>query len=305
MKKVFYIFIALSVLCLSGFGVYKGIETKAQIGLYNKPIEIVNGQDILPYKEKTPKVAIIDTGIDLTNKFLSESNISQKSLNLISSSSQQLHGTMVSGILVGDGNGKSQPGGLIPNSEIVSIQAGTDMGLSSKDLAEAINVAIEKNCKIINISLATKKNTDVLKTAVEKALSKGIIIVASAGNEGESENFYPAAYEGVIGVGSIDLKGNIMGTPNLNNIDIFAPGKDILTTTVSEAGKGLFEGSSAATPIVTAAFTTFLSMYPELSAEELKEAVIANASEKESDGTRYKVLNLQKVINKGEKVFKE
>ncbi|MBO1514998.1 S8 family serine peptidase [Metabacillus bambusae] len=303
MKKVLYLLLAASILFLSGFGVYKGIERKSQIGLYNKPLEIINARDILPYQDKTPKIAIIDTGVDLGNKYLSESNISQESLNLLTSSSQQLHGTMVSGILVSDGNGHSQPGGLVPNAQVLSIQAGTDMGLTSKDLAEAIEVAIENDCKVINISLATKKNTDILKAAVDKALAKGIIIVASSGNEGESEDYYPAAYDGVIGVGSVDLDGNIMGKPNLDNIEIFAPGEDILTSTVSESEKGLFEGSSASTPIVSAAFITLITMYPNLSSEELKDLVISNGDLEEFDKGTYNVLNLQKAVEAADGVY--
>ena len=58
----------LFILIVSIFGFYKWKYVYSK-GMYGETLKIINAEDYLPYKEKTPKIAIIDTGVDLNNNF--------------------------------------------------------------------------------------------------------------------------------------------------------------------------------------------------------------------------------------------
>ncbi|MBG9539678.1 peptidase S8 [Bacillus thuringiensis] len=298
-KKYLYIAITISIILTGGFISYKKYTNYLDSGLYGKPLKQINAYDILPYDKKiTPKVAVIDTGVKLDNTFLEKSNIKQEFTDQISQSSQKGHGTMVTGILTSNGNGHSNPGGLIPKSNILSIQTGTDLGMTSKQLIQAINIAIDNNVKIINISLGTTKDTPELQTIIKKALEKGITIVASAGNDSNSINYYPAAYDGVISVGSINDKKEISNSLNLSNINIFAPGEKLLTTTANDKEQDYFTGNSAATPVITSIVAIMINENPNLTNSDIKSILISSADTKIYKNNEIKIVNLKNALKK-------
>ncbi|MGR5963772.1 S8 family serine peptidase [Bacillus cereus] len=143
MKKKIVVLLLLFILIVSIFGFYKWKYVYSK-GMYGETLKIINAEDYLPYKGKTPKIAIIDTGVDLNNNFLKDTNLDQFYLDEKSKVSQQYHGTMVAGILISNGDGYTNPGGLIPKSQVLSIQSGTDMGMTSNDLAKAIDLSVKK-----------------------------------------------------------------------------------------------------------------------------------------------------------------
>jgi subtilisin family serine protease len=85
---------------------------------------------------------------------------------------------------------------------------------------------------------------------VAYAISKGVVVIAAAGNQGREGAFYPAAFPSVIAVGSIDVNLQRSSFSNYGaDIDIWAPGRDILTLTLS--GDYDFQsGTSFAAPLV-------------------------------------------------------
>ncbi|KXY23545.1 hypothetical protein AT267_00280 [Bacillus cereus] len=298
-KRYIYVAIAISIVLLAIFMSYKKYNNYLNSGLYGTPLKQINADGILPYnKQITPKIAIIDTGVHLDNTFLKKGNIKQEYTDQTSQSSQKAHGTMVTGILISTGNGHSNPGGLIPNSDILSIQTGTDLGMTSKQLIQAINIAIDKNIQIINISLGTTKDSPELQSVIKKALEKGMIIVASAGNNSRSVNYYPAAYNGVISVGSIDNKKEITNSLNISNISIFAPGENLLTTTANNKEKGYFTGNSAATPIITSIVAVMLTENPNLKNSDIKSILIDSSDTKTYKGNEIKIVNLRNALKK-------
>ena len=117
----------------------------------------------------------------------------------------------------------------------------------------ALKWAADNGAKIINLSLGGTYPSSVLEDAVTYATSRGVIVIAAAGNTGQEGVLYPAAYGPVIAVASVD--------PNLQRsnfssygpqIDLFAPGRDILTTK-REGGYGSVSGTSFAAPHVAGA----------------------------------------------------
>lgn len=115
-------------------------------------------------------------------------------------------------------------------------------------IVEAIYWAIEQNVHIINISFGTLNHSEVLHKAIQDAYNAGILIIAAAGNNGIIE--YPAAYDEVIAVGSVDSKGErSQGSAIGDGLELVAPGELILSRG-SLGGISVSSGTSMAVPHV-------------------------------------------------------
>jgi thermitase len=91
--------------------------------------------------------------------------------------------------------------------------------------------AANHGAQVINLSLGGSNPSSTLENAVNYAISKGVIVVAAAGNNGTEGALYPAAYPDVIAVGSVDPNLQHSSFSNYGSqIDIWAPDAMILTT---------------------------------------------------------------------------
>lgn len=137
-----------------------------------------------------------------------------------------------------DGNGHgTHVAGIVrqnyPNVKIVVAKALNNRGSATSPwIARAITWSIDMNVDVINLSLGETGNSIMIREAVNLALSKGIIIVAAAGNWGHdgSPRFYPATLPGVVAVASTDSFGNVSYFSNRGDyIDIAAEGSEIVS----------------------------------------------------------------------------
>ncbi|RLQ94846.1 S8 family peptidase [Falsibacillus albus] len=282
----------ITVLLLVAFSVAFFIGTKYSHG--EQSIKLISGNNYFPYKGKTPDIGIIDTGIQTTHQYLEESNIDQYYLDDLSKTSQQMHGTMVAGILARQNKGT----GTLPNAHIISIQAGTDMGMTSKQLASAIYLAVKKGVKVLNISMGTTKNEPILEESVSNAIHHGVIIVASNGNKASEKKYYPASYSGVINVGAIAGNSKVINPSDIGKVDIFAPGNDIKTIMPNRKELIKFDGNSAATPLVASAAALIINENPNLDPEEVKKIIIQTAKINKEDNQSIPVLDVSKAIKR-------
>ena len=197
------------------------------------------------------KVALIDSGIDYTSDIdvhVRKNFISDQ--NDISIIYEDLcgHGTSVAGIIAAKDNGDPVTG-INPNVELYSARV-LDDNLSApiSRIVEAIYWAIEQDVHIISISFGTLNDSEVLHNAIQDAYNAGILIIAAAGNNGIIE--YPAAYDEVIAVGSVDSKGErSQGSAIGDGLELVAPGELILSTG-SLGGISISSGTSMAVPHV-------------------------------------------------------
>lgn len=221
-------------------------------------------------------VAIIDTGIDQTHPelkglFLPSYNV----INPMNQTAPDVHGTHVTGILAGKkGNGIGGYG-INPNVKILPIDVfDRDFVTNDYTIAQAIIYAADHGAKVINMSIGSSFPSSVVEEAVEIAINKGVTIVASQGNGGDDFPQYPASYEGVIGVGSInkDKKLSSFSTYGAST-DIVAPGEDIYAPIFDYEKKSSFStlsGTSMATPIVAGVASLLLSKYPTLKPSQVE-----------------------------------
>ncbi|WP_400163996.1 S8 family peptidase [Brevibacillus sp. TJ4] len=193
------------------------------------------------------KIAVIDTGIsrdhfDLRDQVKGGINLVKGGMNG--------HGTHVAGIIVAAMNQRGIIG-VSPQAHIYDVRAFDEQGKSSLyTILRAINWSIANDMNIVNMSFGMPQYSEALARMVKKANDKGIVMVASAGNNG-GEVEYPARYNGVVGVSAIDQQGKLASFSSRGKgANAKAPGVDILSTWPGNQFRKL-NGTSMAAPHVT------------------------------------------------------
>jgi subtilisin family serine protease len=162
------------------------------------------------------------------------------------------HGTHIAGIIGAGDNGIGVVG-VAPEVTIVPVRAlRADQTGSSRDLANAITWAANEGVDVINASLGADGQSRAVLTATDYAQSIGVVIMAAGGNAGPNGPVrYPAGFPGVLGISPVGESGALAPFATRGpHIDLAAPGRDILSTTLS-GGWNWESGSSMATAHVS------------------------------------------------------
>ena len=213
--------------------------------------------------------------------------------NCNGSKASSFHGTHVTGILGASTDNNLGVAGVDWNTLIMPIRV---LGCSGTtyDIAQGVRYAagLENNsgilvsdpADIINMSLAGKFPTEILRSAVADAVNAGVIVVAAAGNEGRSSPYYPAAYEGVISVVATDINNRKALFSNYGStVDVAAPGVSIWNTSakyqngVINTGYKKMSGTSMAAPHVAGVASLMKSVYSDMSPEDF-EAILMSGN---------------------------
>jgi subtilisin len=160
------------------------------------------------------------------------------------------HGCGVAGIIAAGVNNGIGIAGIAPNAQIMALRVLNAQGIGTySDVANAIIYAADHGATLINASLGGSQPSTLLENAVNYALAHGSQIIVAAGNT-SNRVLYPAAYEPVIAVGSIDRSLQPSSFSPTSQIDLYAPGRDILSTQ-PDGGYAYTSGTSFAAPHVT------------------------------------------------------
>ena len=245
-----------------------------------------SGDEVFDAVPEGVVIAVLDTGVS-TTAIQSPSLLPGWNYVLDSADTEDRinHGTAVASVILGCES--AQVTGLAPEALLVPLVV-TDKSVGVKQvppetLAQAIRDSVDKyHADIINISLGIKKDVPQVRKAVAYAREQGALVISAVGNEGESTQlFYPAAYEGVLAVGSHDKDFKISDfSQNNGTADILAPGEDIWLA--SRKGKTYgSRGTSYATAYAAAAAAQVWLAYPQLTAEEVYEALLSSVRSQE------------------------
>ncbi|MFW3471758.1 type VII secretion-associated serine protease mycosin [Streptomyces microflavus] len=243
------------------------------------------------WKQSTGKgvrVAVVDTGVDVKNPQLTAAvdvkagrNLMRKDLKDANGGKLERgkengttdtvgHGTKVAGIIAAREAKGTGFTGLAPDATIIPIQQNdADGNGTAETLAQAIRYAVDTaKADIINISQDTAdalEPTPLLKQAVDHALAKDIVVVASAGNDGMGGNVkptYPASYEGVLAVASSDRNNErAYFSQGGGFVGIAAPGVDMIST-VPGGGHCADNGTSFSAPYVAGVAALIKAKHP-------------------------------------------
>ncbi len=241
-------------------------------------------------------VAILDTGVDTRHPDLLDAIVDEKDFTRspVGAYDRIGHGTHVAGII---GARMNSTGiiGLAPKVKILNAKVINDDGSGSSDnVVKAIEWAIEKKADVINLSLGTPYQNAKLEEATRIAAGKKIILVAAAGNYGSSyfdTVNYPAKYEHVISVGSVDqnlLRSRFSATGK--RLDVMAPGEEVFSC----FPMGLYarmSGTSMSTPFVSGVVALCLSKHRDIGGDtpcenyiEMREHLQKTATDLGADG---------------------
>ncbi len=225
------------------------------------------------------KIAVVDNGFDTNHEDLDDAIVAMydeadkdKNIQVPNYKKEWNHGTKEAG-LVGAETDDKWVKWIFPNSELILIKATKD-NASGKDITngiEAIATAYELGADVINLSRWGYGNVPILSKVTKAIASKGVYVVAAAGNFNKEEPFYPAAYEWVIAVAAVDENWEKASFSNYGDwVDIAAPGVDILTTDLNDTYEE-FNGTSEASPIV--AWALWLAVSYGLDRNDIKDNV--------------------------------
>ena len=200
------------------------------------------------------------------------------------------HGTHVAGIVAAERNNGKGANGVANNVEIMSIRAVPNGDEYDKDVAKAIRYAVDNGAKVINGSFGKSfsPHSQWVRDAIKYAASKDVLIVHAAGNDSKDidlEPNYPSdnvngaeVADNYISVGALAPKyGSKMVASFSNygdqNVDVFAPGAQVYSTTPENEydTKG---GTSMAAPAVAGLAALIRSQYPKLSAVQVKKVIL-------------------------------
>lgn len=211
------------------------------------------------------------------------------------------HGTAVASIIVAARQEGVGFHGLAPDATIVPIRVSERNANESTDtagatvggavFAQAIMRAVEDGADVINMSVTLYRPDPDVQRAIQYAVDNDVVLVAAAGNRHQDGARpdpvpYPASYDGVIGVGAVDQNGARIRQSQIGPyVDIVAPGGAVVAAT-RLTGHAAYDGTSFATPMVSATAALIRAAEPNLSAKEVTRRILATADPARGDAAR-------------------
>ncbi len=181
------------------------------------------------------------------------------------------HGTTVAGVVAARADNGIGVAGAAPGVRIVALRSFDASGNGDDDdVAAATVYAVDRGVRVINMSFGDYYDSPLLHDAVRYARSRGVLVVASAGNEAISELHFPSAFPEVMSVGSTTREDNLSSFSSFGSqLSVTAPGSDIQTLS-SSSGYTRSSGTSLSAPYVTAVAALLFSLHPSWTPDEVQ-----------------------------------
>jgi len=219
-------------------------------------------------------VAVIDTGIDYNHPDLCSQYV-PLGYDFVNNDTDPMddnyHGTHCAGIIAATINNTLGIAG-VANISIMA-EKGLDSGARGYDywLADAIIHAVDVGADILSNSWGMTSPSTLIEDALAYAAAEDVVIVAAAGNYGNSYPFYPAAYPEAISVSATDINDNLASFSNYGSwIELAAPGVNIYSTFPGNSYNYL-DGTSMACPHVAAVVALISSEFPMWTADDIRQ----------------------------------
>ena len=241
------------------------------------------------------KVCIIDTGFDVTHPDLaSDPTIvtGYEGTNSAGSSPWSYdgdgHGTHVAGTIAAIGGNGQGVVGVNRNGQvklhIVKVFNEDGLWAWGSSLIAAVEACVDGGANIVSMSLGGGGFSQTASDTYDSIFAENdVLLIAAAGNGGNTEYSYPASYNSVMSVAATDSSNNVAGFSQKNNqVDIAAPGvgiKSTLPSHVASSGYGAYSGTSMATPHVSGVAALVWSQDTTKSAAQIRQALEATAQD--------------------------
>jgi subtilisin len=229
-------------------------------------------------KGKSVRVAILDTGVDTNHQDLVGKVLANRDFtgSRNGAADVQGHGTHCAGIALR----------VAPEAEFLNGKVLGDSGSgSSLGIASGIDWAVEGGADVISMSLGSSAPDSRIRAAVQRAVARGVIVIAAAGNEGPGEGTvgFPGGFPECVCVASTNSVGQVSRYSSRGpRVDIAAPGESIRST--YPGGRyAVLSGTSMATPqiagIAALAVSHARTQSRKLTPDEFRELLLKTASD--------------------------
>ncbi len=205
------------------------------------------------------------------------------------------HGTAVSGIIGARYVAGVPFHGVAPDAKIVMVKQSNKTEGDITKLISAIDDAVAAKPEVINVSVRASDHPQ-LRAAIQRALDQDIVVVAAAGNvtgpDDQDVPAYPAAYEGVLAVGSATPDGRRADSSNAATpVGVLGPGTDITAPWPGRSYMRGLQGTSFAAPYVAGTAALVRARFPQLTQEQVRRRIIATADGTAGAGTGAGMVN--------------
>ena len=258
------------------------------------------------------KVAVLDSGVDPYVSDLTGSVLTGPDYTGVETSSANpnwgVHGTWMASLIAGHGHDDGVDGiiGIAPQAEILSIRVIPDRAdphygayerepetRIQQSLADGITYAVRHGAKVISMSIGYGAPSAAVRKALQFAYSRGVVVVASAGNSGQSSDTdeagqspesFPADYPGVISVGAVGTNGSVANFSSDNlSVQVAAPGVSV----PAQGRDGQYwwvSGTSPACALVAGVAALIKSLYPGLAPDLVASALTTTTTNRPARG---------------------
>ena len=261
------------------------------------------------------KVAVLDSGVDPYVSDLTGSVLTGPDYTGVDTSSANpnwgVHGTWMASLIAGHGHDGGVDGiiGIAPQAQILSIRVIPDRAdphygayerepetRIQQSLADGITFAVRHGAKVISMSIGYGAPSAAVRKALQFAYSRGVVVVASAGNSGgsggsgdsgeggPSPESFPADYPGVISVGAVGTSGAVANFSSDNlSVQVAAPGVSV----PAQGRDGQYwwvSGTSPACALVAGVAALIKSLYPGLAPDLVASALTSTTTNRPAHG---------------------
>jgi len=257
-------------------------------------------------------VAVLDSGVDPYVSDLTGSVVTGPDYTGVDTRSADpnwgVHGTWMASLIAGHGHDGGVDGitGIAPQAQILSIRVIPDRAdphygsyerepetRIQQSLANGISFAVRHGAKVISMSIGYGAPSAAVRKALVFAYSRGVVVVASAGNSGgstdsdaagQSPESFPADYPGVISVGAVGTSGTVANFSSDNlSVQVAAPGVSV----PAQGRDGQYwwvSGTSPACALVAGVAALIKSVYPGLAPDLVASALTSTTSHRPRHG---------------------
>lgn len=251
------------------------------------------------------RIAILDTGIDQDHEDLRAKIVANRNFTTSPTvDDRQGHGTHVAGIAAAVTNNARGVAGVGFNAVLMNVKVLDDNGSGQYSwIANGIVWAADNGAHVINMSLGGPATSSTLEAAVRYAYSRGVVLVAAAGNENTSSPSYPAYYPECIAVAATDQNDAKASFSNYGAwVDIAAPGVSIYSTLPNHTNRtgvrnyGYLSGTSMAAPHVAGVAALIKARYPTLTNAQIAQRLLATGDPTTGFTTAIRRVNAYRAV---------
>ncbi len=259
---------------------------------WNWHLDVIHAEEAWDVTQGSPdiKVAIVDNAIWADHPDLADKIVLQRDVIYNTNSSSPpasgnpgdwSHGTHCSGLATAITNNEIGVAGIGFNTSIIAVKAANNSTPNGIYGYQGISWAIQHGPDVVSMSFGGSSYSQTEQNLINNGYNQGIVFVAAAGNDNNTQPHYPSNYNHVISVAATDEDDGKASFSNYNpQVDVSAPGGvaypgpgGLLSTTYDNTSMGYYDyyfGTSMACPVVSGLVTLLRSVNPELTPDDVE-----------------------------------